>query len=130
MTSLCYLNIGYSEESNKRNLKADCDSTCMINAGQASTNSNFQQRVVACIPGFSGTKLQTRVRSADNQWSEWKDKDVDNCTCSPTSKTQMSICEEPLKGNIIEKSNWTCTNAKSGVWSEWTADKSGCYTPC
>ena len=59
-----------------------------------------------------------------------RDNYKDNCTCAPTSKTQSVVCEEPLKGTKTEKSNWTCTTPKSGVWSNWTTESSNCYTPC
>ncbi len=59
-----------------------------------------------------------------------RDNYKDNCTCAPTSKTQSVVCEEPLKGTKTEKSNWTCTTPKSGVWSNWMTESNNCYTPC
>ena len=117
-------------ENKVNNNTASCDSTCMVNAGSVSEMSGLQQRVIACVSGFSGTKLQTRTKSAVGGWSEWIDKNIDNCNCVPTTKYQASTCDEPLKGTKEEKSDWTCTSPKSGVWSDWKASSNGCYTPC
>ena len=122
---------GYTQEVKQTgNGTASCDSTCMTNAVQSSEMSGLQQRVIACVSGFTGTRLQTRVKNQDGTWSEWTDKNIDSCTCAPTSKTQSVVCEEPLKGTKTEKSNWTCTTPKSGIWSNWMTESNNCYTPC
>ena len=134
MRILCLTNINFvyaaNDKSTAGNGTASCDSTCMTNAVQASQTSNLQQRVIACVSGFTGTRLQTRVKNQDGSWSDWTDKNIDNCTCAPTSKTQTSVCEEPLKGTKTDRSTWTCTGPKSGVWSNWTPESNNCYTPC
>ena len=134
MSILCLLNnnivFAQNDKSTAGNGTASCDSTCMTNAVQSAQTSNLQQRVIACVSGFSGTRLQTRVKNQDGSWSEWTDKNVDNCTCAPTSKTQTTVCEEPLKGTKTEKSNWTCSGPKTGSWGNWTTESNNCYTPC
>ena len=102
----------------------------MTNAVQSAQTSKLQQRVIACVSGFTGTRLQTRVKKQDGSWSDWTDKNIDNCTCAPTSKTQTAMCEEPLKGTKTEKSNWTCSGPKTGSWGNWTTESNNCYTPC
>lgn len=143
-TAVCSLNLVYALSGNSmdngmggslsnvgsRNDSASCDSTCMAQAQQQSHESNLQQRIIPCVSGFTGTRLQTRIKLANGTWGPWTDKNIDNCNCVPTSKTQTSLCEAPLKGTFIEKSNWTCTTPKSGVWSDWFLETNGCYTPC
>lgn len=113
-----------------RNDSASCDSTCMAQSQQSSQESNLQQRIIPCVSGFSGTRLQTRVKLANGTWGPWTDKNIDNCNCSPTSKTETVVCQTPLKGTYIQRSNWTCTTPKSGIWGDWFTETNNCYTPC
>ena len=132
-TSVCSINLVYALGSTNvgtRNDSASCDSTCMAEVQVNSQESKIQQRMIACISGFTGTKLQTRVKLSNGSWGPWTDKDIDNCKCEPTSKTQTKVCDSPFKGTYIEKSSWTCTTPKSGVWSDWFLDTNNCYTPC
>lgn len=125
--------ISYAQNSTNignRNDSASCDSTCMAQAQQKAHESNLQQRIVPCISGFSGTRLQTRVKLADGSWSPWTDKDIDSCVCTPTFQDRTGVCPAGQKGSVVERSNWTCTGPKSGVWSEWSTHTNNCYTPC
>lgn len=129
---LCSVSYSQTNSSNagSRNDSASCDSTCMAQVQQQSYESNLQQRIIPCVSGFTGTRLQTRVKLADGSWSPWADKNIDNCNCSPTFQDRTGVCPAGQKGILTERSNWTCTGPKSGVWSEWSTHTNNCYTPC
>lgn len=134
LSLICLSSFSYaqtnSSNAGSRNDSASCDSTCMAQAQQNSQESNLQQRIIPCISGFTGTRLQTRVKLANGTWGPWTDKDIDNCNCSPTFQDRAGVCPAGQKGSVVERSNWTCTGPKSGVWSEWSTYTNNCYTPC
>lgn len=101
----------------------------MALGSDVSTDSNLQQQLVSCDAGFTGKKLQQRIKDQDGNWSNWIEI-KNTCTCAPTSKTQVVSCTAPLKGTKTEKSNWVCSDSKTGSWSAWSTTSSSCYTPC
>ncbi len=122
----------------EKNTTGSCDSTCDAMSGTPSNpnsissitnNSSYTTRVVACGPGYTGQKTQTRNQTPSGTFTAWVDRDISQCVCSPTFTDSTQACSAPLSGTYIQRTPWVCINNVGSLGSPSTISNS-CFTPC